>query len=172
MSGLTLPFSQTIRTDVDAFSVNNQLNPDQADDSVGPIASVVGLSAFFNGVHGVNGNGSGSVPPVGTGVWGESDNGFGVYGSSDSNSGVQGVSAGFDGVHGESQSPQHSGVNGINNNGGGPGVSGSSASGAGVTGFRFRWRPGVSGNSDVGTGVSRYWRPFGIFARSVLAASP
>jgi hypothetical protein len=53
-----------------------------------------------------------------------------VYGASQTNPGVQGISSGFDGVHGESQSPQHSGVAGINSSGG-VGVYGASSGRAG-----------------------------------------
>ena len=93
--------------------------------------AVSGSSPQGHGMHGVNGRGAGTAPPVGCGTWGESDNGFGVYGACVTNAGVWGTSTGFDGVHGETTSHQHAGVSGINKNNG-PGVYGQS--GAGCTG--------------------------------------
>src|SRR5215471_4974326 len=111
---LTLPYSDSIATDVDVFTISNALGEGQSNADISRLSTIVGRSAIAHGVHGVNSNGGGGAPKLGTGVWGESDNGFGVYGASVSNSGVQGISSGFDGVHGESQSPAHAGVSGVN----------------------------------------------------------
>jgi hypothetical protein len=164
MANLTLPFAGAVAAVVDLFSVQNNLADGQSDDDISRVASVAGHGGICHGVHGDNGQGSGTAPGSGTGVWGESDNGLGVYGASITNSGVQGVSKEFDGVHGESQSAKHAGVTGINNSGG-FGVSGSSSgfdgvhgesqSGqhAGVTGVNNRGGSGVWGSSSGFDGV-------------------
>src|SRR5258708_20567967 len=91
MANLTLPFAAAVATDVDLFSVTNNLGEGQSDNDISRVASVVGHGGICHGVHGDNGQGSGTTPGSGTGVWGESDNGFGVYGASITNSAVQGT---------------------------------------------------------------------------------
>src|SRR5215471_1493479 len=104
---LTLPYTDSIATDVDVFTISNTLGEGQSNADISRLSTIVGGSTIAHGVHGVNGNGSGGAPPFGTGVWGESDNGFGVYGASVSNSGVQGISSTLDGLKGVSGSDAH-----------------------------------------------------------------
>lgn len=148
MAGLDLPYSGSVATDIDVFAITNNLGVGQSDNDTSRVASVVGHGGICHGIHGDNGNGSGTTPQYGVGVWGESDNGFGVYGASGDNSGVQGVSAGYDGVHGESNSPAHAGVSGTNNNGG-IGVWGSSAGKAG----QFEGNVLITGTLQVDTDI-------------------
>jgi hypothetical protein len=50
--------------------------------SAWPCIAILGTSEHGHGVKGVNGNGSGTTPGAGCGIWGDSDNGYGVYGAS------------------------------------------------------------------------------------------
>jgi hypothetical protein len=125
--------------------MSNPYEGDSSDPSVPGIKgtnskgeAVVGFGSV--GVHGVNGKGAGAsnAPPVGTGLWGESEFGFGVYGASSNNHGVVGFSSVSHGVHGV--------------NGKGAGASNASPVGTGLMGeSEFGW--GVYGVSSNNNGI-------------------
>ncbi len=102
-------------------------------------------------LNGQDGNGSGLVPAVTYGVWGDSDGGVGILAASNSGEGVFAESIGSNGVHGRVVNVNSSGVLGENANGGN-GVSGTSSSGVGVSGTSSSG-VGVSGTSSSNEGV-------------------
>lgn len=150
MADLVLPYAASVATDINAFSVTNTLGEGQSDNDTSAVASVVGHGGICHGVHGDNGDGSGTTPQYGAGVWGDSDNGFGVYGASGDNVGVYGLSAGSDGIQGVSGSPEHAGISGTNSNGG-TGVHGTAGDGSGHPAPTPT--AGVWGDCDTGNGV-------------------
>lgn len=132
-----------------------------------PAVAISGSSANGHGIHGVNsgvsGNGSGSKPTYGCGVWGDSDQGYGVCATSNTHNGLFGSSKGDDGVHGETTSQTHAGVSGLNNaafpavaiagsSANGHGVHGRNQGGAGSGAVPARGC-GVWGESDQGYGI-------------------
>jgi hypothetical protein len=84
------------------------------------------------GVHGVNGPGANNPPPVGPGLWGESEFGYGVYAACVANDAIHADSTKGNAVVGVAHAQGTAGVLGISDNGNG--VSGISKTGNGVFG--------------------------------------
>ena len=105
--------------------------------SPGAIIKATNTSIAGAAIHGVGGNGSGTVSAIPVGVMGDSDTGLGVVGISNNDSGVYGISSSGDRLR--------AGVQGIC--GACNGVKGSSLSGDGVTG---EGKNGVSGIGNSG----------------------
>jgi hypothetical protein len=139
--------------DIAGVTGNNTAEPQggfgvfgRADGAFG--TGVVGVSAISHGMHGVNGQGDpANAPAVGTGVWGETENGFAVYGNSATNNGVHGDSTNSDAVVGVAHAGGKAGVLGISDNGNG--VSGISQNGVGVFGSGGHRAGLFQGNIEV-----------------------
>src|SRR5262245_59681807 len=82
-------------------------------------AGVTGTSSISHGVHGVARKGASNPPPVGAGLWGETEFGFGVYGASVNNNGIHGDSTNGDAVVGVAHAQGKAGILGISDKGNG-----------------------------------------------------
>jgi hypothetical protein len=184
-------FQGSAIADGDIFVIANSLQDGQSNNPQAYLAaSLAGYGGICTGVHGRNGAGSSVPPALGSGVYGDSDNGFGVFGSSaaadavhgesQNGVGVYGGSVTADAIQGRSQSSQHAGVSGANS-GGGFGVWGNSDAVVGVYGgsvtadaiqgrSQSSQHAGVSGaNSGGGFGVWASSNSTGLYAQGIPA---
>ena len=184
-SDLILPFTGSLSTPGNAFSVTNSGNGagifGRSDNGYGLSGNsnngvgVYGLSTNSSGVQGMSSTatGTGGISASGYGVYGisasnhgvvgNSADGYGIYGVSKNSIGVQGTGTNQTGVYGLSTSS--SGVQGMSSTATGTG--GTSVSGYGVYGISAS-NHGVVGNSTDGYGVYGTSKSnYGIFGTSV-----
>ncbi len=99
-------------------------------------------------VYGKSGAGSGIIPAVSVGVWGDNANGAGILGTSNNGTAVYGYSVNNYGIYGYTGANNYAGVFGSCN----------SLSGTGVTGDAYGGGTGIYGKANGTTGKAGYFR--------------